>query len=100
MTSEASKREEIDISSEESKLDAKNAHLEVLNKEEGIKARWYRERLVVMLSTAILIGALLFSAYSVISSNDTELKKWGLQTLTALIGFAVGVLSVSKSSGD
>ncbi|MGV6839883.1 MAG: hypothetical protein ACWA40_06785 [Planktomarina sp.] len=100
MTSKSSDRQKVDISSEESELDAKNAHLEVLDKEKGIKARYLRERLVVTLSCIILGLVTLFAFYAIICKSDDELKKWGLQTLTALIGFAVGILSVSKDRRD
>lgn len=92
-------KERVDISKEAEAFEVySSGNLDEIDKEQEIRAKWFRERIIVLLAVFIIASILIASVIALGWSTDETTRDWARQSLTALLGFGAGAV-FSKSKG-
>jgi hypothetical protein len=94
-------REKVDIEREASDLATYSpGSLEEIEQVSRIKAHWFRERAILLLSICVILGVLGASLSTLIWSQDASSRDWARQMVAALMGFAASAVWQSQRKSD
>jgi hypothetical protein len=94
-------REKVDIEKEASDLATYSpGSLEEIEQVSRIKAHWFRERAILLLSISVILSVLGASLATLVWSEDTSSRDWARQMVAALMGFAASAVWQSQRKSD
>jgi hypothetical protein len=94
-------REQVDIGKASSELTTySSGSLEEIDYAHRIKAHWFRERAIVLLSTTVILSVLTASLATLALSDDKASHDWARQMIAALMGFAASAVWQSQRKSD
>jgi len=84
---------EIDFSHKTREMDVFSAgSLEEIDEQQRITVHWFKERMVAVVSLAVILTLLCLSVFLIVSEQDPDTKDWAKQIATTLLGFAAGAI--------
>lgn len=99
MSSKLLQKENVDIGQKAEELSVHTAGtLKRLDDENRINHRWFRARVILLLSAGTIVLILIASLLILALSNETASMDWARQTLTALMGFGAGAIWTSSQA--
>jgi hypothetical protein len=74
--------------------------LEEIDQVSRIKAHWFRERAILLLSSSVILCVLVASLATLVWSEDQSSRDWARQMIAALMGFAASAVWQSQRKSD
>lgn len=76
------------------------AALERMDRKHRISFKWIQKRLVLGISSAIILAATLLTIGTLVFSGDADARRWAQELILILVGYSAGALWPSSRGND